>query len=167
MSGLACLAAGIVLGRRCPADVRRIARGLALLVGFAFFVIIVTGLGPPSGPTRVIHHWLPHGVFLLDWYVVAFSVGVILASPGRHPLARVAFGLVPVWFLGVIVLAALTGYLGPSHGQTDPNALDRFRVLHFWAWPALGAALWAAWYRGLRPGPRDVSTGTDVLSPES
>jgi hypothetical protein len=156
------LSAAVLLSWRWPGVMRRVARSFAAVTIAALLCIIVTGWGHRHELAAPIHRWLPHGLFILAWSAVPFAVGVTMASLRRPVVATVrAFALLAL--LGVLFLASVTGYLGPSRGPIDALRLQRFQVFHYWVLPSLAMALALAWYYGLGPN-RGTSPG-DALEP--
>jgi hypothetical protein len=137
-----------LLSRRWPDAMRRGSHLFAAINGVALLCIIATGWLPRTVPVAAIHRWLPHGLLILDWIVIAFAIGEILARFRKRPLAAAVrvFGLLVL--LGLLFLASITGYLGPSYGRLEPMTFRRFQILHYCVWPAIGVALVIWWCVG-------------------
>jgi hypothetical protein len=153
------IAVGMLLGWRRPELLRRVARAFAAVTGIALGCIIATGWGHDQELASSIHRWLSHSLFILTWNTVPFTVGVALARSRGRPVATVRDILVPVAVLGIIFLASVTGYLGPSHRPIGPMTLNRFRVFHYGVFPSLAVGLSALWYAGFGPHRPDSIRG--------
>jgi len=92
---------------------------------------------------------LPHGLLILDWSAIPLAIGETLARARTRPIAAAARASGLLILLVVVVLASITGYLGPSYGPIDAMNVRRFQVLHYWVWPALAVALVIWWYHSL------------------
>jgi hypothetical protein len=141
----AIIAAGVVLCRRWPGLMRRASRCLAVVNGLAVLVIIAAGWGLRPGHFAAAHRWLAHGLFVLDWSAIPLAIGVTFYGARTHPVAAAARATGLLMLLGVIFLASVTGYLGPSYGHIDAMSFRRFQVLHYWVWPLLAIALVSWW----------------------
>ena len=146
------ITAGALLSQRWPGIMRRISRCLAAVTGGTLLFVIAAGLAYRQGPVATTHRWLPHGlfIFIMAWSAIPFAIGVTLTRSGGRPFTAAARTLGLLVLLGVIFLASVTGYLGPSHGPVDAMTLRRFQVLHYAVWPSIAIVLVAWWYHSLR-----------------
>ena len=120
------------LTRRWPDAIRLASRVLAVAIGASLLCVVAAGWAHDLGSVASTHNWSSHVIFILAWHAVPFAIGVALGRPGGHSLAASARVAGLSTLLGVIFLASITGYLGPSYGQVYEMSLVRFRVLHFW-----------------------------------
>ncbi len=157
------ITAAVLLSRRWPRPMRLTSRSLAAVNGLVLLIIIATGWLHRAGPVAMAHRWLPHALFILDWSAVPLAIGIVSAHPGRRPVATAAraVGLLILW--ATLFLASITGYLGPSHGQTDSMSFRRFQVLHYGVWPVLAIALVFWWYRSPTAQDTALRRGTPEL----
>jgi hypothetical protein len=137
---------------------RRVSRCLAVANGLALLCIIATGWLPRTAPIVATHRWLPHGLFILDWSAIPLAIGETLARSRMRPIATAGRASGLIILLGVVFVASITGYLGPSsQGPSDAMTLRRFQMLHYCVLPALAVALVVWWYYSLaaakRPAP--------------
>jgi quinol-cytochrome oxidoreductase complex cytochrome b subunit len=87
------------------------------------------------------------------WVLAPFSVGVTLEQNLRDKKGRaIAQTLLLCSLLGLVLLSAMTGYLGPSHvTDISDETFNRFTVHHMFVLPALLAFCIIAWYWLYRP----------------
>ncbi len=143
---------------------RRVARSLALVTSAFLVFIAVTGWGHRHEPTAVTHRSMSHGLLIYVWSAIPIAVSFTLTGH-RRPFTAAARVFALLALLGLLFLASLTGYLGPSNGATEPFTLVRFQLLHFWVLPTFALALTFAWYYWLGPDPG--ISAIDAQEPES
>ena len=148
--------AAVLLSRRWPIAMRRVSRGFALAVSAGLLCVVVSGLAHGSSLAVAIHQWLSHGLLILAWNAIPVAMGVNLASARAHRNIGALRSLGLLLLLGVLFVASLTGYFGPSQGPIDALSLARFRVLHYGLCPSMSIALVVWWYYkpGVTHGPR-------------
>jgi hypothetical protein len=152
-AGIVCfpviILAAVLSARRWPRSMRWASRCLAVANGLVLLSIIATGWIQRPATVVAAHRWLPHVLFVFDWSAIPFALGETLARPRMRPIVIAARVSGLVMLLGVVFLASITGYLGPSHASLDAMNFRRFQVLHYWLWPALAVALVIWWCHGL------------------
>lgn len=145
---------------------RKAARFSAAIYLAGLLCSAATGVGRASnsGAMGTVHKWTGHALVVVTWVSIPLSVGVVLARNFRRSAwIALAQAVVLAALIGITMLAAITGYLGPSRGDPSEETINRFVVLHKVALPFIAAVLAVGWIWFFRP----TSDGGTVASPES
>ena len=135
-------------GRRAT----RAAIGLSLILWGG---MIVTGVAHDLGYCAVSHRWLGHILFVSIWLLVPFSLGLFVQR-GARIIPSIAWAMLVI---GAVFLSSLTGYLGPSNtAPFSAETINRFNILHRFAFPAVTGILLAQWLYALRPKPQNLKS---------
>lgn len=145
------------LSRKRPEWVRKVCRFLAFVVFCQLFAIALTGIFREG--TVEMHKWIGHGLQITVWLSVPICIGSTLQrNSARRKISAVCQTFLLLGVLGAALLAALTGYLGPSHRENiSEESLNRFVILHQIALPAAMATLCLAWLWCFRRDERGES----------
>jgi hypothetical protein len=167
MLGGGALATGLVswgLSKYYPVRLRQMAQGLVLLLLLAWCLLAVTGwVRGPGGVADAVHHWTPHVLTWPVWFVIAFCVGQFIRHwPWGSAWAAVFGTLLALASGGLWVLAAFTGYLGPSRVPHEPGGMTlvRFQIAHLGVLPTLLLLCLVLWLAVLVPRGRPPSGPT-------
>jgi hypothetical protein len=120
-------------------------------------VIITTGFLRQPAWSRSIHLWLSHALLIGEWLILPPVIGITWARIRGRVRVAVASTLGFLGLLGALLLASITGYLGPSNGPYDLLALRRFQFLHYGVMPLLVMAIVGWWYASLAPERRPTA----------
>jgi quinol-cytochrome oxidoreductase complex cytochrome b subunit len=148
----ALIAIGWASSRRQPSVSRIVARCSALVIGIALGLITISGLLQSIMELAGLHKWSGHGLLILIWLSVPFSIGVLLQQRSmQYPARTIGYSLAMLLALVAAFLGSITGYLGPSgNREIGEKARNRFIVLHCFVLPAVLAALICVWIYALR-----------------
>ncbi|HEY2148855.1 MAG TPA: hypothetical protein VGH32_13020, partial [Pirellulales bacterium] len=131
----------------------RARRWLRTVIGAAFILwiaTVATGIGRNAEPGATTHRWLGHGLFIAVWLLAPAATGMLVQRSRRFAI-WLALAVISV---GATLLGALTGYLGPSHGDArSPETVMRFNVLHCTFLHVVVGVCLFAWIFVLRPKP--------------
>ena len=109
--------------------------------------LLVSGLLEPVYVPNETHRLIGSALVIFVWLCTPFSIGVLFHTKiSRTPGVAIIQGVGLLFSAAVSILAAITGYLGPSHGHNNVETLNRFVVLHEFVLPAVLAALFLAWF---------------------
>jgi hypothetical protein len=154
---------GWMTSRAWPQRARVIARYFSVVAGLFLTVLLVSGFSYDVTSLNEIHRWAGHGLVILVYLCVAFSLGILLHQKitGR-PVLAVVQSLALLFCLAMTLSASFTGYLD-ADPVSDPiiaeETHNRFVVLHLVVQPTLLATLFEAWFFMFR-APRRL---TEVL----
>lgn len=163
-------AAGLIGAFRWPAVFVRITEWAVAGLGIFLALEVVSGLALVARPSvegiAWGHRWGGHLLVIAVWLVaVSIALGPTIerAVRRRRWLIGLAQGTLGFAAVGLAILTALTGYLGPSHGPIDSMTLQRFRVLHLGVFPALLAVALAGWWKMSRVQDRELRPRATAL----
>lgn len=157
----ALLAMGWWASRRHPRIARLGAWGTALCFKVCLGILVVTGCFHGQPDMAWVHRWGAHAMVILAWLTIPLAAGILLAQDLRlRPVAALWWCVVAFLLFAMLVLASLTGYLGPTtQGPLDADTLRRFRTLHFAVLPGVIVGLLIVWMKLARPtSPKTVRT---------
>ena len=117
----------------------KLVRRFILVVAVAFLANVLTGLMMSQATAASMHKWLGHGLLIMVWLLAPFAIGVgVQTNLGKRTVVAIFQTLVLLLLFGAVTQACYTGYLGPSNIDSPSEEMaNRFRVLHFFALPAL------------------------------
>jgi hypothetical protein len=135
------------LARRRDRLALQATRALPVLLGMLLASIAVSGQLHAGARGADFHKSAAHGFVIAIWLCVPFTAGVTLQCfvPQRPLMAIASFSVLAI-VMGVSLLAAMTGYLGPSSGESDTETNRRFIVLHTIVLPVAVGLLLCAWF---------------------
>lgn len=153
----AIIVAAWAVSKAHPERVRIVARGLPVVVAALLVLLAISGLVRHGGVLAEIHRWMAHVFFIVWWLGVPFGIGILLQQDfGKHPVAAIVQAIALLMGLAIVLVASMTGYLGPANlPPVDPavgeETYNRFLVLHLVVLPGLCAALTVQWWWYFRP----------------
>src|SRR5262245_54290912 len=117
--------------RQSPVFTRNLARQLSYTLAAIVAFIVVTGLYHSEKSAARIHLWVGHAFTSVVWLFVPFAIGIVFQQAIRpRSVAAIVKCFNLLLFLGITLLAAITGYLGPTHQQDiGEESYNRFVVL--------------------------------------
>jgi hypothetical protein len=141
---------GWMTSRAWPLRARVIARYFPTVAGVFLVVLLISGFARPATTLNEVHRWAGHGLVILVYLCVAFSLGVLLHQKiTASPILAVVQSLALLFCLAVTLSASFTGYLD-ADPVPDPAIAEethnRFIVLHLIVQPTFLAMLFAAWF---------------------
>jgi len=149
---------GWATSRAWPHAARIACRSQPLIAGAMLGVLFTSGLLPARISTLDVHRWSGHGLLILQYLSVPFSLGVLLHRKlMQRPVIAVLQSLTLLLCLAVSFFAAFTGYLDvdPVPDQVIAQEThNRFVVLHMFLLPMILAATLTIWHFAFwsRPG---------------
>jgi cytochrome bd-type quinol oxidase subunit 2 len=161
--------AGWLLSKSHREAVRKCARVLPVAAGMILVGLTLTGWLRLVADPFEIHRWAGQALIIVVWLGIPFAVGVLFQRHfRRRPIASICQLLTLLFLFALVFLAALTGYLGPSHanetGQQIRNVSEetrtRFNILHLFVLPGLCFALLIQWWRLFAPATDDRTRST-------
>jgi hypothetical protein len=143
-----------VFAARYPTLLTRICFALTVSTILLWMALLVTGIArQPEGSLAEVHRWCAHLFVIALWIAAPVSIAVLLrVRLVQHRVSTLGYCLVALAALALGFVAGFTGYLGPSHTNTEsePGDLARFQVIHLIALPAITGLLLGVWAYGLR-----------------
>jgi hypothetical protein len=114
--------------------------------------LVLTGLLRTTLQPVELHRWSGHGLVIFLWLGVPFASGVMWERYFRWPALSAILQFVALLaVLAIGLLAAVTGYLGPTFHPISEEAGIRFAVLHKLFLPGILSALLLQWWWYFRP----------------
>ena len=140
---LSLAAAGLGLRRWKPRYGLLLNQGLPMALLALWLAEVIAGVFfGPEAPHRI----LGHAFVIAAWLAAPLGVGVFLfeAIFEGTPRGWLGAGLTAFSVVAAL-LAAVTGYSGPTRAATGAEHVVRFEIFHLFAAPALAAAVLVGW----------------------
>jgi cytochrome bd-type quinol oxidase subunit 2 len=150
------MGAGWLAAHLSPELSRLLARGIGLLAAILLTLLCGSGVlslfGVPVGVPDELHRWTGHGLVIIVWQGVPFSMGVLLRRQiRRSPLTAILQTLALLICLFATLFASFSGYLNiPPDSPSNTETHGRFTVLHLFVSPTLLAFLLFVWIWSFR-----------------